>query len=97
MITLVVIPGFWKEVHEANQSKKGNRKICSRRRAGFAARCKSRSQDRPYPRNTHLYLEGRQGRSGETVKQQKQQRKIVISTFRDSRKEVCAEGMMKAS
>jgi len=71
MITLVVIPGFWKEAHEADQSKKGNRKVCRGRRAGFAARCKSRSQDRPYPRNTHLYLEGRQGRSGETVKQQK--------------------------
>src|SRR5437867_7620513 len=70
MITLVVIPGFWKEAHEADQSKKGNRKVCRGRRAGFAARCKSRSQDRPYPRNTHLYLEERQGRSGETVKRQ---------------------------
>src|SRR5207244_12517791 len=98
MITLVVIPGFWKEAHEADQSKKGNRKICRRRRGGFAARCKSRSQDRPYPRNTHLYLEGRQGRSGETVKQQNSKGRLSFRRFGNSRKvEACGEGMMKAS
>jgi hypothetical protein len=73
MIIQAASPEYWSKAHEKNRYEKT---ITSHigRRAGFAARRESRSQDRPYPRNTHLYLEGRQGRSGETVKQQKQQR-----------------------
>jgi len=67
MITPVINRACWRNTHETKRQESEPIKVLHCGRTVASPRRQGRAQDRAHARNSHLRLEGRQGRRGEAV------------------------------